>query len=81
MSKQSGSACFGLKARKKFRTSEAGAFLGETNGFDGNIAADDRIDGEVDDTHGAASELAQNFIASGFYDRFHQVPPRAGGLS
>src|SRR5208283_3490291 len=74
MSQETGGTCFGLEAGEKFWAREASAFFSEANCFYGDVAADDRIDGAINHTHGAAAEFAQDFIPSGFCDRIHAGP-------
>src|ERR1039457_4489943 len=54
---------------------QAGALLGvgdfaEADGFDGDRTADGGIGGQVNDTHGAAAQLAHDLVAS---DAVHQT--------
>ena len=50
---------------------ESGAFRGEADGFNSDVAANDGVDGSVDDAHGATAEFAQDFVPSGFHDGGH----------
>ncbi len=74
MGEETGGAGFGLEAREKLGAAEAGAFFTEADGFDGDGAADDGVGGSVDNTHGAAAEFAENFVAPCFYRCFHAAP-------
>src|SRR5258707_10616462 len=74
MGEETGGAGFGLEAREKLGAAEAGAFFAEADGFDGNGAADDGVGSSVDNTHGAADEVAENFVAPCFYRCFHAAP-------
>ena len=71
MSEQAGGARFGLEPRQQFCAVEPGAFFAEADGFHGDGAADDRVDGLVDNAHGAAAELANDLVPSGFAYCFH----------
>jgi hypothetical protein len=72
MCEQARGTRFGLEAREEFVTREAGAFCGQSNGFYGNAAADDRIGGAINHTHGAAAEFAYDFVPPGFGHRGHE---------
>jgi len=74
MGEETGGAGFGLEAGEKFGAAEAGAFFAEADGFDGDGAADDGVGGSVDNTHGAAAEFAENFVAPCFLPLFPCCP-------
>ena len=59
-------ASFSLKARHEFLARQAGSCFDQANGLHGDVAADDRILRAVDDAHGAAAELVEKLVASGF---------------
>jgi hypothetical protein len=74
MGEQSGGASFGLEAGEEFRAAEAGTLFTEADGFDGDGAADDGVGGAIDDTHGAAAEFTENFVAPCFNHCCHAAP-------
>jgi hypothetical protein len=80
MGEESSGASFGLEAGEKLRAAEAGAFFTETDGFDGNGAADDGVGGAIDDTHSAAAEFTENFVASCLDQCRHAAPLPEGKL-
>src|SRR5215813_12759679 len=66
MSEQAGGASLRLETIEKFRTRQTGAFFRKTQCLYGYRAADHRINGLINNTHCAASELALDFVPSGF---------------
>src|SRR5262249_48283561 len=82
---QASRARFGLEAAEQFRARQARAFLAEANRFHGDGAADDRVHRFIDDTHGAAAQFADDFVATRFRSRGHSpfcpwIPRRFAAL-
>ena len=72
MGEQTGGACLGLEASQEFGARQARALFTEANGFDGDGAANHRIGGFINDTHGAAAKFTDNFVTSRSYHRRHE---------
>ena len=66
MGQQTGCARLGLESRQQFGTGQSRAFFAQFDGFDRDRAPNHRVCRLIDHTHGAAAQLADNFVTSCF---------------